>query len=284
MKQNLYLCILLIISLFYSCKAPTTVEITVTPMEAEATVNSKVTFYIQLKPDALNGGELGDLEVFDENFNFLQKEEFVGYQTDSTRFVYQVPSDASIGDTIRFYVIAEDSYSKLVDTVSPIIIVSDGVPKLISQSNIQLFYSDLDTVLTNQLVLSDKSIVVDTLNSPSCFLTFVWTNETGYSLVSPDAQWLTEIFTDTTIYNPADKQHTAVQLFDGEWETLTSHYLDSLPIVSETIESGDNGLFNLHEANILLFETQDSVKGAILIKTTAKTSNYLIIDVLFQDK
>jgi hypothetical protein len=283
MSRNFFILLSLFI-LFFSCKEQTIVDITVKPMEAEATPGSSVTFYIQLKPDALNGGELGELQVLDSVYNIIFTQEFSGYTTDSTRFIYNIPTEAKINSIIKFSIVAFDAYSKLSDTVYPTITITDGVPKLISVSNLQLYFTGIDTLDTNQLVLSVNSAFADTLNNDKSILTFVWTNGTGYTLTSPDAEFLNDIYQDTSIYNPDNQMNTKLQLYEGNWDELNSHKIDSLEIITETIVGKGNGIANLHEGNIITFITQDSIKGALLIKTTAKSTNYLIFDLIFQDK
>ena len=283
MSRSFFILLSLFILLF-SCKEQTIVDITVKPMAAEATPGSSVTFYIQLKPDALNGGELGELQVLDSVYNIIFTQEFSGYTTDSTRFTYNIPTETNINSIIKFSVVAFDAYSKLSDTVYPTITITDGVPKLISVSNLQLYFTGIDTLDTNQLVLSVNSAFADTLNNDKSILTFVWTNETGYTLTSPDAEFLNDIYQDTSVYNPDNQMNTKLQLYEGNWDELNSHKIDSLEIITETISEKGNGIANLHEGNIITFITQDSIKGALLIKTTAKSTNYLIFDLIFQDK
>jgi hypothetical protein len=114
-------------------------------------------------------------------------------------------------------------------------------------------------------------------------LAFVWQNTYGYSICSPDAEWIKTLFSyNGQNYTTSDKKNTKIMKYNGSWDDLNQETINALQITSETVDGGGNGVQNLGQDDIIVYETADGRKGALLVKTNAKVTKYMTADLKYQ--
>ena len=53
-------------------------------------------------------------------------------------------------------------------------------------------------------------------------------------------------------------------------------------VTTSTVAGGGNGVQNHNEGDIVVFETADGRKGALLVTTNAKITKYMTADLMYQ--
>jgi len=112
-------------------------------------------------------------------------------------------------------------------------------------------------------------------------LVFLYQRENGYIFCSPDASYITEIFSFNAYnYNNNNKRHTKIQKVDNSWELIDSKTLDLLQIYDQKLENGKGtGVTNLRPDDLIAFETANGKKGIIKIKPGDRTLFSVTFDI-----
>lgn len=290
MKKIKYLLGTLIILSFIfslsSCEPNSSVQITIDNPSIIASPGDTIYIVYSLTPDALEKGELGDLTILNTvDSTELRTQNYTGTIsiTDSLEFI--VSPDAIEGSIITLTFSVIDTKSGLETKEYCQITVELGYPTIFTANDIQANY--ISTSLDNNMIfnLEETEVTMEDGNFSDGELAFVWQNEYGYSIVSPNSSWITTLYgsqTPVIIYTTDDKQETQIMVYSGSWADLTQKDIDGLEITPESITGGGIGVQKLAEGDIIVFETEDGRKGALLVKTNAKASKYLIADLKYQ--
>ncbi len=274
----------LAVTFFSSCIDDTVkVAIKVNPTTVTAAPGDAVHFVATLTPDVLNKGELGSFSIETADGTQLFTKEFTGSNTDSASFDYTIPADATVGEDITLTFRATDGKSGTQSFTTATITVALGLPEILSASAIQSSY--VSTTLSNTMtfVLGADACSTTGGTSTEGDLAFVYQNTYGYSVCSPNAGWIHDLYSYNGInYTTADKKETKIQLYTGNWADLTQEAINKLTVTTSSLTGGGNGVQNLNEGDIVVFETADGRKGALLVKTNAKITKNMTADLMYQ--
>lgn len=280
--------LLAVLALVFTACGPTEtkVDVTVTPTDTSVTPGSTVDFSVVLTPQTIDKGELGAFTVRDNNDSTIYTDDFSKETNSKTVTVsYTVPETAVAGTTITLTFEAVDGKSGQSNAAQANITVVSGVPQMVTANNIQSTYNS--TTLDNKMmfVLGSDGVTLDGGNSTDGDLAFVWQNDYGYSICSPNADWIAELFSYNGVtYTTSDKKITKIQRYNGDvtFDNLTAEDLDSLTVTTETVQGGGNGVQDLNEGDVIVFETQDGRKGALEVITNAKVTKNMTANLKYQ--
>ena len=269
----------------FSCNPQTKVTITLTPDKADAGAGTVVKIVYTLTPDAVNNGELGDFEVTDGDGKTIKTATYSGTSSKTDSLEYTVPNDATVGSKITLNFTAKDGKSGLSNTVGFDITIVSLVPELVIKTGKQATYVSTSLNSTQWFKLGTDDVTLVDANSTDIDLAFVWNGTTTYlySVVSPDAQWIVDLYAANSItYNKTNKKNTKIQKYTGNWDTLDKEAINNLTITSSTVSGGGNGVQNLTVGDVLVFQTADGRKGALKITSNAKVIKHMTVDIKYQ--
>ena len=291
-KMKLFLGVVFVaFSLFFvACTGTSKVQLTVSPLDVTAAPGETIEFTAILTPDVINGGSLGAFTITDSAGTELYSHTFSGVSSDSVKYSYTVAASATLGTEIFLTFTATDGVSNNNATATAVITVGTDTPILVDAKDKQAVFTT--TTLSDNFLFalgSDAVTMVDG-NSNDGDLAFVWNNDPDYqySIVSPDSQWITELYSFNGItYDHASKKNTKIMMYAGgkAWADITADDINNLTVVSETTQNaGDdgNGVQNLSQGDIVVYETEDGRKGALLVKTNAKATKNMTVDLKYQ--
>lgn len=284
-KKYLYLFLLtVILFIFNSCKPITTTSIFAVPEVELVEPGDTAIFNIILMPDALNGGKLDKVEILDIDSNILQAHFLSGSVSDSIKFEYIVPPQTAIGTVFTFIICAYNDVSAktyLNITVN----VNFLVPPIITSKNVHTFFSGMSLNDTMLICLDADGIKRFNADTNLADLAFVFDPTFGYSIVSPNSEWIADIYSVNDIeYDISDKSETKIQLSDSAWTYFDKNTIDNITVEGSILQGGSGiGVQNLKEDDILIFETLDGRKGAMKINVMTKTDVFLISDIKYQN-
>jgi len=122
-------------------------------------------------------------------------------------------------------------------------------------------------------------------NSTDGDIAFVWNYNLGYTLVSPNAEWIANIYSYNGItYNISDKRETKIALYTGEidWSEFTDEIISELEVNSSTIADSGNGVQNLQDGDIIIFETEDGRRGILKVMLDSKVTQTMGFEIKYQ--
>ncbi|MBN2892678.1 MAG: hypothetical protein JXL97_12490 [Bacteroidales bacterium] len=272
------------VSVFFSCRNTSSeVLLTISPEFTYATQGETVSFVYVIIPDLLSDGELGEFYVRDSIGSEYFHEIYSGLNSVTDSFLYTVPDSAALGDTIKFVFTAVDGNSDYVTTSYAVIIVDEGYPEIVEASNITSEF--ISTSLTTKMMfdLTSSGVTMEDGQFIDGELAFIWYDTIGYSICSPNADLIALLFNENGItYSTEDKQVTKIMKYIGDWKDLTQTSINNLSIISDTLYNGDIGVLDLIEGDIIVFETTDGRKGALLVNTNSKAEKLMNSDLKFQ--
>ncbi|MBN2892677.1 MAG: hypothetical protein JXL97_12485 [Bacteroidales bacterium] len=276
------LAVLGFVSLFTACNPETSVTLNITPEEdVVAAPGDVVTFSFILTP--ATDGELGDFSITDADGNELFAATYSGNSSEEDSIQYTVPTDAVVGTDIVLTFTALDGKSGNQTTRTRGINVQSGIPEIVTATNITSDYSS--TTLANNMMfdLTPTGVELEGGDYADGELAFVWQTTYGYSVCSPDAGWIADLYSYNGItYSTSDKQTTKIMKYTGAWADLTQEAINALSITSETVTGGGNGVQYLTAGDIIVYETEDGRKGALLVNTNSKIEKHMNADLMFQ--
>lgn len=264
-----------------SCEKEYPVQLEVKQSADTIEQGQQITFEINLAPNP-EGGELGDFQIA-VDFTSILDTNFNGSKSFSFTYSYLVPQTAIPNESLTFTFKAVEQISGVDNIVTKSLYVKEGIPAVKLLTDIQSQFSSETLDNTMMFVINYNEVLTTNGNSELADLAFVWTENEGYCIVSPNSQFLSNELLNLG-YDISNKNETKINIYDGNWTDFDDETVNNLEISSNILDEGGIGFTNLEENNILIFETSDNQKGAILIKTKAKTSKYLITDFIIQKK
>jgi hypothetical protein len=267
------------VSFLSSCKSDTKVTITVTPDQVTAAPGDAVSFKVILSPDAINGGELGELTIKADTQQVAQKT-FSGTQSDSTTFIFTVPSTAKIGSTIQLTFTAVDGKSGQSSTVGALITVGQNIPEIVSKTKITSnFISDnLDNKAG--IILGSDDVQFVAANNADADLEYAYNGQSYHnSIVSPDCPWLKDVYSANGLaYDYSTQKHALLKKYSGtkSFADLTAEDISNLSsdlTSSSTLNSTSgtgNGVTDLNNGDVIIFKTKDGRYGALKVDVISK--------------
>ena len=222
MKKIKILLSIFVVAVFFSAcdRVETIVTVTVKQNLTTAAPGDTVVFNIFLSPDHLNKGELGAFSILTDSTEIFTKT-FSGTAVDSLTYNYVIPANAEVGKDIVLTFKAVDGKSNKENTATASISVKAGIPEILSVSAIQSSY--VSTTLDNSMtfVLGADACTTTGGSSTDGDLAFVYQNTYGYSICSPNATWIHDLYSYNGIdYTTSDKKETKIQLYSGNWSDL----------------------------------------------------------------
>lgn len=273
----------LILSFLFSCKPKTTVEIIIQPEELNVEPGDTAMFKIILTPDALNGGKLSDLEILDIDSTIIEATTLSGNVSDSFKFYYAVPPETEIG-TSKTFIVCAYSNTKQRSFNNAILNVMLTALEIKTYTDVQSVFSATSLEDTMLIELDSSGIILSDASSNNADLAFVWDPTYGYSIVSPNSEWIADIFDQAgLVYNFSDKKATKLQLADSSWAYYNQYTIDKIVVENNVLQGGLGfGVQNLKENDVLCFETLDGRKGVMKINFLTKDQTFLISDIKYQ--
>lgn len=269
--------------IFNSCRPITEVEIILVPETEQVEPGDTAHFSIVVIPDALNGGKLGEVEIMNIDSSILQNFTLTGRATDSVIFEYFVDDSAQLNSSVSFIICAYDN-PQAKTYKNAVIEIRLLTPEILKAENVQTFFSGATLEDTLFVELSTSGVILSDANSSSADLAFVWDATYGYSIVSPNSQWISDLYLENGIeYLVDDKKQTDIQLSDSTWTYFGQNSIDEIVVESDYLQGGTGiGVQNLKEDDILVFQLRDGRKGAMKINIMTKDNKYLISDFKYQ--
>lgn len=282
MKNISFIFIILII-FFSSCKEDTIVDIDIYPTDTILKSNDTIVFNYTLIPDVGNGGKIGSLQIKDSQGKVIKSENISSVENYTDTCQYIVPSaQETLTDIVVFFA-ATDENSGLENVKSATITIFAGIPILFTFESVQAFFDVTDIESSFIIDFDETQATSENGTYTDGELAFVWTENDGYSILSPNAIGISDVFSSSGVdYNTSDKHETKIMSYDGNWEDLDDEAINDLQISTETSNLGGNGVDNLTEENILIFETEAGRKGALKITTLIKDTKYISMNIKFQ--
>jgi len=267
-----------------SCTSDSSVSVSLTQSADTVAPGEAVTFAVSVNPDAIDGGYLGDVSIVLASDNTgLFDTTLSGTSSQQFDYIYTVPADAAVGTDITLNFTATDAKTGITKTTAATIYVASGLPEIVTASDIISNYVSNSKDNDMMFILEETGVSTGGGDVTNGDLAFVYQNTYGYSVVSPNSAWIASLYSYNNItYTTADKRETKIALYSGAWADLTQETINDLDITTSTVAGGGNGLQNLNEGDIVVFETADGRKGALLVKTNAKISMYMTADFAYQ--
>ena len=266
------------------CDSPTIIDIKINPTEAGISACDSVEFTITLTPDI--NGELGKFCIYEQYGGIIDSAEYFGNKPIEHKFTYNGYKNVSAGKTgITTYLTFEATERKCgnINTLQAQIGIYFPFPDLIYWTgSLEYKPSTLDN--TMMLVCDDDGEYPTGGTETNADLAFVWQHDYGYSIVSPDAEWITTLYNNNGIsYSTSDKKNTKIMRFTAAyWEELDSETIDGFAITTETVIGDGNGVQGLESGDIIIFETADGRKGAFLVTSNNKVSKIMGCEAKWQ--
>ncbi len=284
MNKLTLLILLLVASLLFSCKRKTIVDLTIEPSDTSATILDTINIKYTLTPDIANKGKIGDFSITVQSSNeILFETNYSSSETITDSIKYIVPQTSSVGEQIVLVFKAIDEKSAEETIRTAIITVQNPGGVIVQYSDIQAFFNATNIESNFIFELTYEGAYSRNGNFANGQLAFIWTDAGGYSIVSPDAACIQTEFLDNGInYSTDDKQNTKIQSYSGTWEDLDATSINDLNITSQTVTSGGNGVENLQEGDIVIFETEEGKKGTLKVRTLVKDTKYFAADFKYQ--
>lgn len=117
-------------------------------------------------------------------------------------------------------------------------------------------------------------------------LGFVWTNDQGYVLCSPDAPYFASALVNSGLdYTVAGKNHTKFQAIDVDFSTVDAAYINEMTVKDSPIAANalyGSGVSQLYDNKTVAIQTQNGKKGVIKIISAAKYSNKIAFSLKIQ--
>ena len=252
-------------------------------------VETVVTFTVAVNPDVTNGSKITKLEIVapDTAQNFM-KDDYDSESTVNHIYEYTVAADVEVGE-LNFTFTGYDDQDNSVVEGTLFITVAETVPiyAVIVEWTGSLEYSSTSLTNTMMLVCDADGGTTGGGTETNADLAFVWQTTYGYSVVSPDAAWIAELYSYNGItYTTADKNNTQIMLYTGglAWADFTAEIIDGLEITTSTVTGGGNGVQSVNTGDILVFNTADGQKGAFLVTSNSKVTKNMAGEAKYQSE
>ncbi len=287
MKTKIYIRLLFFVSIFFFCSCyqnleiiPPTIEVTPDSM-IEISVVKPAKYIVKIHANEV----LRKLEIrskpsfFDKDtlFGEFAHREEINYSFSLTEISLALLKDSFIDITFT----AKDDYNSA--SVTRRVKVVYGYPEIL-ESEIKLFspmsgdcfysFSDdsLQSVITYTYLLPELVYYIDDVYK-SC-------------ICSPDAQWLSDKMAAYN-YIPSQMKRTKLQKVYANWTEVNSKYLHEVFLNNQyinSIEDNGIGIINLKNTEIIIFQLENKIKGAIKIKEIDAINKYIIINIKIQNQ
>ncbi len=287
--------LLLVILLNFSCiKEPCNMhaKVKITAPQTEFSVESGDTLFIKytLTPDSNHCGELGMLVLLPEQGVFpyeqhsdsiFSQKQYSGTNPVTDSVMYIVKDTIGTKNYLNLLAIEGKTFNSTKLRISINVVDAPEVDTIGLQTITGITARYISTSLDNEMMfyLTDSNVLVLSAKDSIGDLAFVYQHTYGYSICAPNADWIHDLYSYNGInYTTSNKKETKIQLYTGNWADLTLETIDSLTVITSTIAGGGNGVQNLNEGDIVIFETEDGRKGALLVKTNVKITRRMTAD------
>ncbi len=250
-------------------------------------VETVVTFTVAVTPDVTNGSKITKLEIVAPNTaqNFM-KDDYASASTVNYEYKYTVAADVKVGELNFTFTGFDDKDNSVIEGTVFITVKEPEVtiPEIVEWTG-YLEYSSTSLTNTMMLVCGADGGTIGGGTETAADLAFIWHSTYGYSIVSPNAAWIAELYSYNDItYTTSDKNNTEIMIYTGEvaWADFTDEVIDGLTIVTSTVTNGGNGVHAVNTRDILVFNTADGQKGAFLVTSTSKVTKNMAGEVKYQ--
>jgi hypothetical protein len=230
-----------------------------------------------------NKGELGNLTVTDESDNIIFEKNYSGQEAITDSIVYIISDTVSVGQNVLLNFTATEPKNDIFTVDLFVIEIVAWTLPIVEALDITSNY--ISTTLDNTMMfdLTDEGVIMEGGDFNDGELAFFWDNTYGYCILSPNAYFIAIYYSYFGItYTTDNKQETKIQKYSSSWQDLTSETIDELNITSEWAQVGGIGVQELEVGDIIVFETADGRKGALLVKINAKIDMSMTVDLKYQ--
>lgn len=190
--------------------------------------------------------------------------------SDNTSYTFRVDVD-SIDADFEFKVQATDeldqmSYKSVNITVNTTPTMSEYTGKNMSYTSTTLADNCMFNAVTGTVLMANGT-------AADMDFAFCWQTTYGYSIVSPDATWIQDLWgVNSVTYVTSDKSNTKFATYTAKaYADITAGDLNSIAISSSaTVTGGGNGYQYLSSGDLIAFITADGYKGVIEFTNPAK--------------
>ncbi len=214
------------------------------------------------------------VDAFDEG----SSTEFTKNQTlVDVYYDYEVPANLAEGSSVTITFSASNKDGEASEDFTFTVATGGGdepEAEVVEYTGKTLTWNSTSKTSTTALVVDGGSVEAIGTNSD---VVFAWQNTYGYSLVSPDAEWITDLYDANSItYATDDKNHTKLEKVTSAWDDIDVAFLEALSITEADLSGGGVGVEDLAAGDIVVFETADGKFGAIKVTTAGAKKNTMI--------
>ena len=285
LKKIKYLFFILIIIQFYSCiddSPPDPPKVTISPeiiMEISP-INDVVYTITASSPEELVNFKLTcSPSIFKMDSSFASLVHTITFKTKLKlpEITATLPDDSII--TLSFQ-ISDTENSTIITRSIKIVPGYTGIYQFTSELNAPPDSNFLYSTINNE------TFILDSLDNEATDIVFIYDPELGYTLCSPDANWISEKLLEFDLeYSTENKNHTKLKTITGSWEIMNFEYIYKLNLTEENINdipSNGVGVDEITTDNIIAFETHDGRKGVLKITELSKEAEKISFELKVQ--
>lgn len=214
----------------------------------------------------------------------FDKSQFVsGTYSATVNYAVVISTTANEKDQISVKFTVTDEEGETNDDIVDII-VGSAAPVITMNTYTGVGLSYTSTTLADNCMFNAATGTSLNANGTAADMDFAyaWQNTYGYSIVSPNAAWLADLWSVNGItYTTADKNTTKFQAYTAKaYADITVDDLNDLTIAtSTTVVGGGNGIQGLANGDLVAFITDDGYKGVVEFNSLAKVTKTCTVNV-----
>ncbi len=237
----------------------------------EVTVGDSYTFKGTVAADV--EAELTEIKFFQGDTELTDAAVTITDASSSYNFEVTVEN---IEADFAFKVVAYDSEDQMGE--GTVDVVAKEVP-MKEYSSISLSYTSTNTSDLNMFNAETGTALAASGTAADMDIAFVWQYTYGYSVVSPDSEWMKSLYDANSVaYSITDKNTTKIATSSMDFATATAADIQAMTVTTATVSGGGNGLQNLANGAVIAFETADGYKGLMKVNSSAKVTKTMSAD------
>lgn len=155
--------------------------------------------------------------------------------------------------------------------------VGASAPAISTYSAVGLSYTS--TSLSDASMFDAETGTAVSASAGTGDFALAWQTAYGYSVVSPDAQWLEDLYwANTIVYTKTTT--TKIQKLTGvSASEIDASYINDMTVTSSTVTGGGNGIQNMLTGDMFAYETASGLKGVgtITFSKVTKTASFTVV-------
>lgn len=175
-----------------------------------------------------------------------------------------------------FKVVAYDNNDKLSD--ESVEVIAKEIP-MKEYTGVSFTYTSTELTDNNMFNAETGAVLSASGAAADMDLAFVWQSTYGYSVVSPDSEWMKTLWGYNSLnYNTTDKSTTKIAISSKNFDTVTAADLQDMSVTTAVATGGGNGVQGVSTGNVIEFETADGYKGLMKVNSSSKVTKYMTAD------